>query len=574
MVGRRTLLAGLAGVGALAGLAGCSAGGSSAHEAGEAERVLCVRYRIGRPAAIDPLFVEDEAGCVVVSQLFDTLLRFDSATGGFALRAASGFTVSEDATTVTFTLQPNRTFHNGEPVNASAFKRAWERLVRPLPTPDEAKAAEEAGAEEVELQHGASAALLKLVNGYDALYGGTASELVGLRCPDDLTLVVELTAPCAEWAYVTACPVMAPVPAAALEDPEAFATEPIGNGPFRMKEPWESKKELHLAAFDAYAPGKATVDGVLFSLEPSTSTAYKQFRAGNLDVCDVPVGQFDDAEEAAGVAEDGRTMGPGARLVHQTEPGLLYVACNTALAPFNMPALRQALALAIDGETLCKKTLAYSYAQALTPVPPCVAGAEQPAWASSAYDPDRASELLEESYPADEAGVRSLQIELTYRKGGVQDRVATQIAGDLKDVGITVKKRPLEADELAAAYALGDYELGLAAWMPDVPSMGSFVSPLLHGEARTEPDPQNAPSALTNISGYVRAEVDDLIDRARTALDESARRDLYAQALAYVGEDLPIIPLAHPTHTKVASDRMTHLVIGADGVPELAHAVL
>ena len=38
-------------------------------------------------------------------------------------------------------------------------------------------------------------------------------------------------------------------------------------------------------------------------------TAYKEFQAGNLDVCDVPVAQIDAAKKDRGVSKDGYTMG-------------------------------------------------------------------------------------------------------------------------------------------------------------------------------------------------------------------------------------------------------------------------
>ena len=40
---------------------------------------------------------------------------------------ASAWTPNADCTQWTFTLKPGTTFSNGEPVDAAAFKRGWER---------------------------------------------------------------------------------------------------------------------------------------------------------------------------------------------------------------------------------------------------------------------------------------------------------------------------------------------------------------------------------------------------------------------------------------------------------------
>ncbi len=137
MIDRRTLLGGMAAVSTLMGLSGCSMGSSQANKGADAVPVSWVRYRIGTPVAIDPLNDADEPGPKVVSQLFDTLLRYDFGTQELTPRVALSYQVSEDARTITFTLVSGATFHNGDPVTSASFKRAWERLVCPLPAAGE-----------------------------------------------------------------------------------------------------------------------------------------------------------------------------------------------------------------------------------------------------------------------------------------------------------------------------------------------------------------------------------------------------------------------------------------------------
>lgn len=561
MIDRRTLLGGMVAAGTLMGLGGCSFGSAQTNKGADAVPVSWVRYRIGTPAAIDPLYVADEAGRIVVSQLFDTLLRYDFDTQELAPRVASSYQVSEDARTITFTLVSGATFHNGDPVTSASFKRAWERLVRPLPVAGE-EGAEASDAAEDTASYSPSAHLLRHVAGYDALRRSDASELVGLRCPDDQTLVVELTSAKADWPYVAAHPALAPIPQAALDDPESFAASPVGNGPFKMKRAWSPKDDVRLTANKACALGAPTIEGVLFVTESDTSTAYKQFQAGDIDVCDVPVDQYEEAEETAGVAADGRTMEPGARLIHSDRPAVTYLVCNTSAAGLSQAVIRRGLSHAIDRETLCEKTLKYSGAPATGPVPPCLAAGDASLWPTCAHDLDAAADLLDTTHPADEAGKRDLSLTLLYRKGGVHKRIADQVASDLALVGCTIQAQALEADELDERYRLGDFELMLATWEPACTSIEAFVYPLL----------RSGTADGARQSAYANAELDAVLDQVATTVDHMARRDLCIQALGMAAEEMPFIPLLYPAHTKVASARIMHLAIAPDALPDLCAA--
>ena len=60
---------------------------------------------------------------------------------------------------------------------------------------------------------------------------------------------------------------------------------------------------------------KAKIDGIHFQVIKDVETAYKEFQAGNLDICDVPIAQIDAAKKDRGVSKDGYTMGDGERML-------------------------------------------------------------------------------------------------------------------------------------------------------------------------------------------------------------------------------------------------------------------
>src|SRR5947209_7892214 len=84
-----------------------------------------------------------------------------------------------------------------------------------------------------------------------------------------------------------------PVPktAGAAEAHSAYADMPIGNGPFKMKEPWQHDKSITLVRNDLYHGTKASLDEVDYTILPSQNAnelEYKNFQAGQADFARMP----------------------------------------------------------------------------------------------------------------------------------------------------------------------------------------------------------------------------------------------------------------------------------------------
>lgn len=569
MIDRRTLMGGAMAAMAGFGLAGCSRGGGMAAKGADAVPVSWVKYRIGLPASIDPLHVVDRHGVQVLKLLFCPLMRLQ---GDEAVPAAArGVDVSDDARTFTFHLIDGATFHDGEAVTASSFKRAWERLVRALP-----QDGEEVDAPSL---HSRWSGLLSLVEGYEALHDGRASELVGLRCPDDLTLTVSLTEPYAAFPAIASHPALGPVPASAEDDTSAYAAKPVGNGPFKLKRAWDGEGDMLFTRFDECAVATALADGALLVVDDDTAAAYNQFQAGNIDICDVPVDQLEDAEESAGVSADGCDMGPGERLAHGMEAGLTYLVCNTRTAPFDRVEFRRAVSCAVDRESLCRKVLNGSAAPAQSPIASRL-GDVAP-WEACAYDAERALELVQGLIAESderEAGLESgstpveesepvapfdATFTLLYRDGGVMGRIAAQVASDLKEVEVQVKTEAVDSEELIARLDSADFACGLMTFDPAVPAIGPIADALF------------GPSSPQSVwTGFEDSELSDALSDARGLVDPAQRLARAGEALVLAGEDIALIPLVHPSYAKIGSDRVEKAQVGPDGMVDIAAVAL
>lgn len=569
MIDRRAAVGCVMGLCGASLLAGCSSrpapdrGGS-----GDVPASWC-KVRVGVPAAIDPALVHDRAGLDVLRYLFTPLLAIQD--GAPVPAAARAYDMSEDARTFTFSLREGATFHHGETVTASSFKRAWERLVAG-PGGDSATDRETSSP---------WAPLLSAVEGYDALLEGRASEMVGLRCPDDLTLEVGLSEPFAGFVDLTAHPALGPVPSTAEIDPDGYAAQPWGNGPYKLDAAWNGKDNLRLSAFDAGCVA-AQSEGVLLTPIDDTSAAFNQFLAGALDICDVPVGDLDDALDTAGESDAPGVIMPGARCTAPQPSRITYLMCNTAEGALSHPELRRAASYAIDRDTLARKVLGGCGQAASSLVGAAVA--EVDGWQVCQYDEEAAQRLVSDLVAAvederrawaqrgsageEEAGEEpeplDISVRLLHRKGGVNAKVAARVADDLKAAGFEVKVESLSEDDLRARIDEGSFECVLASFEPPVATLEASLAPLMgegpsYGAVGAMQVPQDVAAPLSSV---------------RANGNQQLRHEQLREALTHASERLCLVPIAFTATHVVASNRVEAASLDALGCLDPASIVM
>jgi ABC-type transport system substrate-binding protein len=91
-----------------------------------------VEMSIGDASTIDPHDAYDSASGDVIEQVYDTLYRYAGDGTGNAIiesRLATGYSVSEDGLTYTFTLRDDVYFSNGDKMDASDVVYSWCRVL-------------------------------------------------------------------------------------------------------------------------------------------------------------------------------------------------------------------------------------------------------------------------------------------------------------------------------------------------------------------------------------------------------------------------------------------------------------
>ena len=552
VMGRRAFVGGTLAASSMAFLAACGKkGGDAGSGASSSDGGSTLNYYINNPVCIDPYNVQEDQGTQVEYQLFDALTTYDYDKNEIVGLAAESFESNDDATEFTFKIKKAK-FHNGDDVTSKSFKLGWERLVN-----TKSKIATEYGPSEVSYH-------LSMVEGYDDLAAGKTDELSGLSCPDDETFVVKLSAAYADFPYVASHPALAPVPECAESDAKNYYLAPVGNGPFQMDGKWEDGQEINLKKFDDYYGDKAKIDAIHFNVQKDVETAYKEFQAGNLDVCDVPVAQIDAAKKDRGESKDGYTMSEGQHMLLGSEPSTYYLTCNNTAEPFNNADLRKGVSLAINREAICKTIFKGTRTPADGIVPPGIAGYKEGAWEFAAYDVDKANEYLDKVAPADSKGDRGISLTLSYNQDGGHKEIMESVIGDLAKVGITVESDTPEWSALLDQYQNLDYQFGRLGWIADYPIMDNFLYPLF----------DSASLGGDNRSGFNNPDVDAKIAEARATVDDEERIAKMQEADAMIAAECPVIPLMFYTHTIAGSDRIKSLYVDPQKHADLSTAEL
>lgn len=523
MMGRRSFVSGSIAATALAALAGCGKkSGSSDSKGGGAKTGGTLKYFISEPVCIDPYNCQESEGSAVEISLFDSLTAYDWKTHKIVPMACESYEVSDDGTQYTFHLVKGAKFHNGDPVDAKAWKRGWERVVSP----------KMAKPSQVSFH-------LSSVDGFKEFHEGKADELKGLTCPDDNTFVVKLSAPSFDFDYVTASNPLVPVPQAALDNPDDFLLAPIGNGPFQMDGKWESGQKIAVKRFDDYyGQAKPKIDGIIFSIQKDPKTAFREFEAGNIDFCPIPSGRIKELVDKYGQSVDGYTVTPDKQVITGAQMSIYYLILNLNDPLMKNPVLRRALSLGINRRNIVDTLFEGIRQPATSFIPPILDNDPFSAWKYCKYDKEAAKKLLEDN------GLAGKEITISYNSGGGHEDIMSSIQQDLKDIGLNVKQDTLEWAAYLSKLQEGTFQIARLGWVADYPTLDNFLYPAFYSTAEN------------NYEKYVNPEVDKALEQARTVKDTEERKAAYRKINAQIAEDCPVIPIMYYSHNQVGSSKI------------------
>ena len=441
----------------------------------------------------DPDVFFDLEGVSVTAALYEGLVREKPDTAEIEPWLAESWEVSPDGTTYTFTLRDDITFADGTTIDSTVVKESFERRTAVESSP---------------------AYMLAEVESYET--------------PDDTTFVVNLTAPVNNFMQRMAAPWGPRVTNPALLEEnsidgdmaqEWLKTNSAGSGPYTISE-WVPDERVVLSRNESYWGDAPEFDQAVFRVIPDLNTQRLELEQGKLDLMQ---GLPPDAAEQLTDTE-------GVEVVKVPGINKSIVQVNVTKAPFDEPAVRQALMAAIPYEQLVDDVWG-DYATPPTQLPPKGIMPEQFATFAPELNAEAFTEATENVDKSEPLVVEYVQFDVTSTS-----RVTDYIVELLRTAGFDAQSR---------AVPVADYFGYIGA--PDLaPNLTVSTQPA----DGTHPDNWFRlflySAGSLNVGGAGLPETDALMDQAIATPpgDDEAVNELYSQASDILRDDGQLIPIA------------------------------
>ena len=302
-----------------------------------------------------------------------------------------------------------------------------------------------------------------------------------------------------------------------------YLENPIGCGPYKFKE-WVKDDVVVLERYDDYFGETPYWDEVRFRSIPEASTRVAELLTGNVDIIvNVPTNEWDRIDENEGTE---MVLGNGTRIYN--------VIMKWDSTPTQNQQVREAVAYALDAQTIIDTVLKGAGTPCYTRIAPGVFGQDESLYGIDKYDVEKEKELVASS------GYNGEEIELLVPTGRylMDADVGNVVAGMLQQVGLNVKVNVLEWSAYINKFNAGEFNgMALIAYGDDF-----FDASYGMNEYRTE--------NCTPISCYSSTEYDELYLEALSNMDPDSRAEqlVEMQQMIFVDEcvQAPFIHLKVP----------------------------
>ena len=486
------------------------------------------------PQGLDPHVVTGIPEHHIVSALFEGLAVKNpynlESEPGVALR----WDISNDGRTVTFYLNPEARWSNGDPMTAEDYVWSWQRALNPA-------------------MGNQYAYMLYPVKNAEAFATGKLTDFtqVGIQALDDHTLQVSLNAPTPYFIQL-----MDHYSTFAVHRPtiEKFgkATDRftrwtrveniVGNGPFVLSE-WKLNRRISVTKSDTYWDrDNVKLNGIVYYPTENISSEERMFRVGQLHTSNaIPLDKIPVY----------RAM-DNSPYVNAPYLGTYYYLLNINQPPLDDVRVRQALAMAIDRQKMISTVMHSAYVPAYSITPPDTLGYNPPRLFD--HDVSKAQALLRDAgYPNGEGWPG---LELVYNTSESHRKVAVALQQMWKDaLNIEITLTNQEWKVYLDSVDQMNFQMARRGWIGDYVDANNFLDLFLCAGGN-------------NNTGFCDPAYDDMIlHQAPQATTREARYAIFHKAETLLMEQMPIIPiytytsshLIHPSVKGMPSNLMDHL---------------
>ena len=412
-----------------------------------------------------------------------------------------------DPTTLQFVLRQGVKFHDGTDFNADAVKFNIDRILNAASSP---RKSELASVTSVEVKD--------------------ASTVIFHLKKKDAALLAQLVDRAG----------MILSPAAIQKEGADLGLNPIGagTGPFVFVE-WKRDDHLTLKKNPNYwVPGRPYLDEVIYRPITDSNAALAALRTGDIDV----------AGTNAIADKDIASIKSDSSLVYKDIPGLSFEGfeVNSGSGVFADKAKRQAVALALDRAQILKNVFFDLHTLSRGPIPPTSWAFDSSENLYTAVDISKAKSM---------ATGFSFALKTPNTPGSIQE--ATLIKDQLSKAGITANIQTEEFGQILTEASAHKFDAALVGWSGRIDPDGN-----MYGWFHT--------GGGFNDGQYSNPQVDSLLEQARVASDQAARKPLYDQAQKILVEDVAYIFIGHGPAQEIASAKVHNFPLIADSIDRFA----
>ena len=466
----------------------------------------------------------DAASERVRTLIFNTLVKKNEKFD-YVGELASDIKRSDDGMTYTFTLHDGVKFHDGRVLSSADVKYTLDLVF--------------------------SSNFMKSASFYEGTGADKHSLIKSVEAPDQRTIVVTLIKP-----WVGLLSNLVPVAIIPKDSYESQKEHPLGTGPFKFIR-WDNVQQVcDVEAFPEYWEGAPKLQTVRVRVISDMNAIQSELQAGRVDIAPLPTSLSPDAV---------RRLERDPNLQVKVFPGsnVVLLTLNTSSPPLDNVKVRQAIAYAIDRESLIKNLLLGLGKIAHSIIP-------EESWAYSpgqsySYNPAMAKRLLDEAgFPDPDGDGPKMRFNkpIVYKLSGssVSGRqYAGVIQNYLKEVGIPVDIQTSEQNTLLVELRRGNFQIAYTQWV------GGNQDPIFYKDLFATSEIPTETRLSRNRSRYSNKELDALLEEAVNTFDRQKDRELYTKIQDIVSRDVPIFPLWYQSNVMIAKKNVGNIQVDASG---------
>jgi peptide/nickel transport system substrate-binding protein len=484
------------------------------------------------PQTINPFVGQDEEAFTVWALTWDLLVNFSPEDLSPAPGIAESWEVSEDRRTITFKLDPEAKWSDGEPITSADVKYS-----------------------------------LEVLGGEGILFTGYTDNVSSIQTPDDHTVVVETKRPDARivgglFIYMLPEHIFGEVPVDELTGSYQPEIPMVGSGPFIVTE-YQPDRLLRMEKNPQFRGPEPEFDEILFVRYGTQDAAERALQLGEVDlVPEVSAANF----ERLGTEENIET-------VRSSTPAYTQLAFNMCSAKdcpdaeFNPAvqdrAVRQAIAYAVDRERINAIAAQDTSYPGHGILPDFYRSFYEVPEMDYPFDPEQANQILDDAGWVREGdgprtkGDEQLSFDLYVRSQSPFNVQAAKLIAEMAaEIGVEFNVQVVSTDKLY------DLTVRKVDGKP-APAFDTFI----WGWGGDPYDPSFLLSVLTTeqIGGssdsfYSNAEYDQLFEQQAGSFDVEERKQLIQRMVAITQRDLPYLVLTYdPNLEAYRTDRIANV---------------